>query len=92
MYDELLGLFISQTEAALEDLTRALAAEDLAKIAGQAHFIKGSAANLRLEEIQAPAKELEFGAKGSKDIAVLQEVAQRLSAAFAQLKQALLTK
>lgn len=88
MYNELVQLFISQTGPALEKLAEALTSQNLSEIAGQAHFIKGSAANLRLEELHLQAKEIEFGAKENKDLTVLQEATERLKVSFMELKNA----
>ncbi len=47
--------------------------EDFAQIAKSAHFSNGSAANLRLEEIRALAKDIDAQAKGNKDIKIIEE-------------------
>lgn len=87
MYDELLGIFVQQTGTALEDLTRALAAANFTEIARLAHFVKGSAGNLRLDQMHLLAKDIEFGAKEHKDITLLADLSGKLVILFDEFKK-----
>jgi len=86
MYDELLQMFIKQTEIALKNLEAIIKLEDFGEIAKSAHFIHGSAANLRLEEIRALARDVETQAKGNKDIKIIEENFLKLKQGFEEVK------
>jgi HPt (histidine-containing phosphotransfer) domain-containing protein len=87
MLDELLGIFIEQTGPALQALAEAIHANNYEEIRKSAHFIKGSAGNLRMEEIQGIAKDLEFGAKENQDIGIITAHAEKLKVAFEEVKK-----
>ncbi len=59
MYDELIGIFIQQSEQTLVDLASAVARKDFQDIKRAAHYVKGSAGNLRLDEVHDVAQEIE---------------------------------
>ena len=86
MYDELLQIFIKQTEITLKNLEAVIKLEDFGQIAKSAHFINGSAANLRLEEIRALAKDIDAQAKGNKDIKIIEENIRKLKKEFEEVK------
>jgi HPt (histidine-containing phosphotransfer) domain-containing protein len=87
MLDELLGIFIEQTGPALQKLTEAINANNYEEIRQHAHFIKGSAGNLRMEGIQGIAKDIEFGAKENQDIAIIKNNTEKLRLAFEEVKK-----
>ncbi len=86
IYDSLLKVFIDETKPALKSLADSIASAKYEDAARHAHFIKGSAGNLRLESIYSLAKEIELGAKEHKDIASLSESCARLQEAFAEFQ------
>jgi HPt (histidine-containing phosphotransfer) domain-containing protein len=87
-YNELLVCFISQTQNYLVELRGVLGAEDFARIAAIAHSIKGSSANLRLNNIQQIAREIEVSAKENKDKAEIGNRIQELESAFLEMSNA----
>ncbi|GEM_PF-4381814 len=62
----LLATFIKEALGSLSKLKVAIASENYVQIEQIAHSLRGSAANLRLEEFESLAKEMEFAAKASK--------------------------
>jgi len=86
MYDELLQMFIQQTEIALKNLEAVIKLGDFAEIAKSAHFIHGSAANLRLEGIRALAKDIDIQSKGNKGIKIIEENFLKLKQEFEEVK------
>ncbi|MBF0252425.1 MAG: Hpt domain-containing protein [Candidatus Omnitrophica bacterium] len=72
IYDDLVGEFIKQAKEEIVTLKKHIKtnnAEDGARIA---HSIKGSSANLRLNEMQEIAKKLEMGLKeGAEPMSLL---------------------
>ncbi len=87
LLDELLGIFIEQTGPALQTLAQAILANNYEEIRKSAHFIKGSAGNLRMEEIQGIAGEIELGAKENRDIGIIQSQTEKLKTAFEEVKK-----
>ena len=87
IYDELLHIFIAQTDLEIHDLTDAVQSQNLEKAAKTAHSIKGSAVNLRIDDIHNLAKEIESDAKGNKDIKSIAEKTSKLKAMFEELKK-----
>ena len=63
----LIGSFLEETPAALISLHKAVENRDFAAIQAQAHFLKGSAGNLRFNEVYEMSKEIEFAAESSKE-------------------------
>ena len=90
VYDELLQDFIAQTEPALAALLGAVGSQNLVDTAKTAHFVKGSAGNLRLDDLYLLAKEIESGAKGNQDTRILAENVSKLQAMFEELKKIIL--
>lgn len=86
MYSELLRVFIEQTEEPLNSLVEKIKSGNFEEIAKTAHFIKGSAGNLRIDEIYSIAKDIELGAKEQQDINTLGDNASKLRSAFEELK------
>jgi len=56
----LIGSFMEESVGILENLTAAIASKDYEAIKAQSHAIKGSAGNLRFNEVYEMAKEVEF--------------------------------
>jgi HPt (histidine-containing phosphotransfer) domain-containing protein len=63
----LVGSFLEESVGIMEKLTEAINSKDYANIKTQAHAIKGSAGNLRFNEIYEMAKEMEFAAVDSDE-------------------------
>ena len=59
----LIESFLEESGTILKTLESAIASKDYTSIALQAHSIKGSAGNLRLNEIYEMTKEMELSAK-----------------------------
>lgn len=86
-YNELIQDFIAQAVPAVKNLDGALERENFDELAGIAHFIKGSAGNLRIEEIYLIAKDLEFCCKERKDKQVIEQGARGLKSAMEEFKK-----
>jgi len=86
MYRELVGGFAEQVTDAIKDFEKFFVAGDLEGIIRLAHFIKGSAGNLRVEEMHLLAKEIEFSAREGKSLEVIRGSLDRLKNALAELK------
>lgn len=86
VYDELLQIFIEQTESALQTLNQSITLKDFGQIARAAHLIKGSAANLRIEEIRNLAENIDVQARETKDIQAIENKAAELKTTFGELK------
>ena len=61
----LVGSFLEESVAILDKLTSAISSRDYEAIKAQAHAIKGSAGNLRFNEVYEMAKEVEFAGTDS---------------------------
>ncbi len=61
----LIGSFLDESNPILESLQEVIQAKDYAQIKMQAHSIKGSAGNLRFNEIYEMAKDMELSAADS---------------------------
>lgn len=59
--------FISESIQIIASLEAAIAQKDYTEIGNTAHSIKGSAGNLKFDEMYDLAKEVEFSAKGEKE-------------------------
>ncbi|MDD4202701.1 MAG: Hpt domain-containing protein [Candidatus Omnitrophica bacterium] len=86
MYNELIDDFIGQFVLDLNDLDVAIEKEDFEHIRQIGHSIKGSAGNLRLEEIAKAAKEIECSEKNEvlikEKIIVLKKYFEELKELF----------
>ena len=85
-YLQLVEGFVNQSEAAILDLEKAFLERNFEKVAKAAHYIKGAAGNLRIEEIHVTAKELESVAKASKNIGTIEEQLKCLKGLLKSLK------
>ena len=87
-YNELVYDFISQVEVEIAKLDKAKEVDNFDEIAQIGHFIKGSAGNLRIEEIQNIAKEIElFGQEKKKDKKIIEKSMVKLKIALGELKK-----
>ncbi|MDH5464715.1 MAG: Hpt domain-containing protein [Thiovulaceae bacterium] len=59
----LINSFLDESKSIMENLTQAVTAQDFANIALYAHSIKGSAANLRISDVQEKALAIELAGK-----------------------------
>ena len=87
LYRELVLGFIKQSATAIQDLEKAFQGRNFEDVARAAHFIKGAAGNLRIEEIHVTAKELEAVAKGDQDAGRIEEQMGSLKNAMEELKK-----
>lgn len=62
----LIASFFEETESILNDLKESITIKDYDNIKSYAHSIKGSAGNLRFNEVYEMAKEIEFAAAEQK--------------------------
>ena len=86
VFQELLLLFMDQTATAIRDLSAAIEAKDYEKTAKTAHLIKGSALDVRIDDIHIIAKEIEYGAKENRDMKILAGKTEELKKLFEGLK------
>lgn len=86
LFNELLDMFVEQTEPALKYLAEITDNTDYEEIRKSAHLIQGSAGNLRIEVIQSIAKEIELGAIQKQDVAVIKSNIETLKAVFEEVK------
>ena len=63
----LIASFLEEATPILADLESAIASKDYANIKLKAHSIKGSAGNLKFQEIYEMAKEMEFAGNDADD-------------------------
>ena len=81
IYLELVRLLIKQTEEQVERAYQALQENRYDVLAGIAHSIKGSSANLRLVDVFHAALNLEQAAKQQAGIAAIREILRVLTEA-----------
>lgn len=67
VYDSLVLDLVEQTGAQIEKMRAAVEMQDWKNLVEIAHFIKGSAGNLRIAGIEAPAREIEMSAREQKN-------------------------
>jgi len=87
---EIVGIFLVDTPARLEELDQALAAGDLVRFNRAAHSIKGSSSNLGASALQQAADRLEAKSRASlagvePELAAVKAEFQRVRAALEQL-------
>ncbi|HUN55268.1 MAG TPA: Hpt domain-containing protein [Smithella sp.] len=87
LYDELLEMFIEQTEPALKTLEEIADHKNYEEIRKSAHLIHGSAGNLRITGIQSIAKEIEIESVEKQDIIIIKSNIGKLRAAFEEVKR-----
>lgn len=76
----LVGSFLDESKSILENLSTAVAANDFENITLNGHSIKGSAANLRLNEVSELAKSIEMAGKNKDSSFDFSGSCQRLKA------------
>lgn len=86
LYNELLHDFLGQTDELMAkiDLEKRWISPD--EIMKAAHFIKGAAANLRIEDIREIAQKIELACKEKKDIYLIKEDMARLIKAIDEFR------
>ncbi len=87
MFNELLNVFVEQTETALKILKKTVTRKNYEEMRKQAHLISGSAGNLRISGIQKLAKEIEAGAMDKRDIPDIKVHIGKLRTNFEKLKE-----
>jgi HPt (histidine-containing phosphotransfer) domain-containing protein len=87
LFNELLDIFIEQTEPAMKTLEETADRKNYEEIRKSAHLINGSAGNLRISGIQLIAKEIELGPTEKQDIAVIKDNIGKLRIAFEEVKK-----
>jgi len=87
LFNELLDMFVEQTEPALKILEAVTENTDYEEIRKTAHLIQGSAGNLRIEVIQSIAKEIEIGATQKQDIKIIKDNIGKLKVTFEEVKK-----
>lgn len=83
VYDELVNDFITLAESKKEEFERLIEADDYDELMKLAHFVRGAATNLRLEEIGEILAAMEFKSKSRKD---KEEIARYLLALGEKVK------
>jgi HPt (histidine-containing phosphotransfer) domain-containing protein len=86
LYDELVRDFVPEADESLAELLKALEGGDLETARHAAHKIRGGAGNLRIEEIQLPAGEIEDACEDAGNIDAIRKNADLLAGAVADLK------
>jgi HPt (histidine-containing phosphotransfer) domain-containing protein len=87
LFNELLDMFVEQTEPALKTLEEIVDDKNYQEIRKSAHLINGSAGNLRIEGIQTIAKAIEIGSTENQDIGIIKGNIAKLRIAFEELKK-----
>jgi len=87
LFNELIDMFIEQTEPALKSLEETADNKDYEEIRKSAHLIQGSAGNLRIEGIQTIAKGIELGASEKQAIGIIKDNIGKLRVAFEEVKK-----
>ena len=77
---KVIEMYIPETKQTIEKLQKALEEQNRDEVRLHAHTIKGSSANISAKQLQAVAKELEFGAKGDMSF-------EQMNTLFEQLKE-----
>ena len=82
----LIGSFLEEAAPILEQLQDAIASKEYATIQSAAHSIKGSAGNLRFNELQEMAREMEFAGKDSDESFAYRDYFEAIQRAIATIK------
>lgn len=72
LYEKILANFLEKLPRKKENLKQALASEDLAEMAFEAHYIKGMCLNVTAEKIASIAEKIELEAKAGSSIQALE--------------------
>lgn len=87
MFNELLNVFVEQTETALKIMKKTVTRKNYEEMRKQAHLISGSAGNLRISGIQKLAKEIELEAMEKREISVIKSHIGKLRTDFEKVKE-----
>jgi len=87
LYRELVFGFVEQSVVVIQNLEGAVRDNNYEEVAKGAHFIKGAAGNLRIEEIHVAAKELEAVAKGDRNPGMMEKRMGDLRNAMEEMKK-----
>lgn len=87
LLNELLGIFVEQAESTLKIMSEVVDKKDYEQIRKSAHFIKGSAGNLRIDTIQEIAREIELGAIEKQGINIIEGHVDKLRIVFEEVKK-----
>jgi HPt (histidine-containing phosphotransfer) domain-containing protein len=87
VYDELLRSFIPEAEDDIRKLGEAAEADDFDEIARIGHGLKGTAGNLRIENMRCAAGAIEALAKEGRDKRAITEKTDELRRDLAELKK-----
>ena len=82
----LIGSFLSESEGALERLSEAVESRDYDNIREHAHFIKGSAGNLKFNELYEISKEMEFAGTDKNESFEFEVYLEAIKKAIATIK------
>jgi len=82
----LLASFLEESEPILEKLKIAIKSKDYETLRGASHSLKGSAGNLRFNEVYEMAKEMEFAAAESSDTFEYANYLEAMSSAISTIK------
>ncbi len=87
MFNDLLNMFIEQTEPAVRQLEVITSPFDYEAIRKTAHYINGSAASMRIEAVQSIAGRIEVEASDKQDIIMIKDSIMKLKDVFEALKK-----
>lgn len=87
IYEELINCFVDQTEGALKKLEDSFREENWSEIARLGHFVKGSAANIQIHEMEEVSRGIEDVRNGVESKEKLGEDIARLNQLFGELKE-----
>lgn len=87
LFNELLDMFVEQTEPPLKVLEEITINTDYEDIRKSAHLIQGSAGNLRIEVIQKIAKQIELDAVEKKNMEIIKNNIAKLRVTFEEVKK-----
>lgn len=87
LYNNIFEVFIQETACSLAKIDGFRTNKDFEGLRQAAHSIKGSAGNLRINEIYAAAKEIEYFDHENSGLQVLDDFILRLKRAFEMLKK-----
>ncbi len=86
LYDDILKVFMQEAAETIVKIDESRNKKDFESLRQAAHFIKGSAGNLRIEEVYTVTKAIEYFDQGKDALELLDDYILRLKRAFAVLK------
>lgn len=87
LYNNIFEVFLQETTESIAKIDGLRISEDFEGLRQAAHSIKGSAGNLRISEVHAAAKEIEYFNHENSELQVLDNFILRLKRAFETLKK-----